>query len=855
MDFSRNGTIKKEEDLRSLVPKAQKKLSFNLLRFVVICVIGVMLIGVSAGIGGFIGVLDSAPSITPADVQPQRFKSVVYYEDGTVANEFVGSEANRDYADIEEIPKMLQYAFVVLEDERFYEHHGIDPKGILRAFVVGVSNGDFSEGASTITQQLIKLTVFDGGGESDDLLKFKRKFQEQYLALKLEEQMSKDEILEAYLNIINLGCGSYGVAQAAERYFGKNLSELTIAECAVIASIAQSPYYNDPIYNQENNDPRRNKVIGNLLDQGYITQEEYDDAIAEDVYGYIAEHQQTLTGTDNVYSWYEDVVLDEVQKALEEKLGYTEEEATTAIWSKGLQIYIPQDRRIQEIVDRYYLDDSNFAHNTYQLDWAMSIDDPASDDPDDQIHYSVESLSAYIGGDGLYSSEEDAQVDIQAYKDYLGVKPKDIIAERLNMVKEEQSSFVLIEQSTGKVLALVGGRGEKTGNRVFNRATDSVRQPGSVFKVLAAFLPALDTGIDTLATSYQDVEYSTPSGQPISNWYNSYTGRYFSIREAISYSQNIVATRVALEDVGNPLSIQYIEDMGITTLVHPTDDASETLALGGITNGVTNLELTNAYAAIANGGTYTEPIFFTKILDRDGNVLLDNTPETKQVIKPGTAWLLTSAMEDTMDLSGYSSWAGNSNPNLTTAGKTGTTTNHVDHWFVGYNAYYTAGIWFGYDNNTNQGTNYDHETLWANIMNEITEGMDDQEIMSQPETIQRVSLCSVSGKVASYSCPSTTEYVDSESFNTDDVCTESHYVTVCAYCDRPIGANTPVEWYRTKASSNVDYSNGTCTCDQSTLDAYNAYINSQLNPTPDTPTTPETQAPETQVPETQAPAQ
>ena len=271
MDYSKQNNEKKRKKIRSNAAKSKKKITFNIFRFTMLAILLIVIVGIAAAIGGFKGVIDSAPDITASNVMPSKLKSVMYYPDGQEAIELVGAQSNRTIVSIDDIPKCLSNAFVAIEDNRFYEHNGIDPKGIVRALFVGLSHGgNFSEGASTITQQLIKLTVFNGGAETDTMQRFKRKFQEWYLALKLEKEMSKDEIMEAYLNTINLGRGAYGVEAAAERYFNKKCSDLTVSESAVIAAIAQSPSYNNPIDYPDINAQRRDKILNNPLQDFFL---------------------------------------------------------------------------------------------------------------------------------------------------------------------------------------------------------------------------------------------------------------------------------------------------------------------------------------------------------------------------------------------------------------------------------------------------------------------------------------------------------------------------------------------------------------------------------------------------------
>ena len=760
MDYSKHNNEKKRKKIRSNAAKSRKKVSFNIFRFTVLAILLIIVVGAAAAIGGFKGVIDSAPDISASDVMPSKLKSVMYYPDGQEAVELVGAQSNRTIASIKDIPDCVPHAFIAIEDNRFYEHNGIDPKGIVRALFVGLSHGgNFSEGASTITQQLIKLTVFDGGAETDTIQRFKRKFQEWYLALKLEKEMTKDEIMEAYLNTINLGRGAYGIEAAAERYFNKKCSDLTISEAAVIAAIAQSPSYNNPIDGQQVNAQRRDKILNNMLTLGFINQQQYDEAKADDVYSRITEVNEITKNKEVIYTWFEDAAIDQVLKDLQEKLGYTSAEANTALYSGGLQIYLTQNRHIQDIVDRYYNDDDNFPSTEYRLHWALTY----KDEDGQEVNIDENSLQSYYGRDDcdlLYDNEDQARQSIADFLKAKGITDDDIIAQNFNMTVQVQSSFVLMDQSTGYVLALSGGRGEKKTSRSFNRATQSTRQPGSVFKTIAVFLPALDSCGLSLASTKEDEPYTTPDGyQPFNTNANSYQGTT-TIREAITYSMNVVTTKWLVEDVTPKLGIEYLENLGITTM-DEENDAYAPLGLGGISNGVTNLELTGAYAAIANGGVYTQPILYSKILDKDGNVLLDNVPEKHTAMKDSTAWLLTSAMEDVVS-KGTGTPAQISNYGIAEAGKTGTTDDYKDLWFVGYTPYYTAGIWFGYDDSTlmryRLGYNYNaHKVLWKNIMNEVLEGYEDRDFV-MPSDVEKLRVCSTTGLLASYGCSTITEY-------------------------------------------------------------------------------------------------
>ena len=283
MNYGKKGVRKRQQTLHAKSTKWAKKIGFTFIQLCLIALIGIGIIGLSAGIGMFRGVLATAPDIGNIDVTPTGFSTFVYDIEGKQTAKLVSTDSNRIPVTIDMVPENLQHAFVAIEDSRFYEHNGIDIKGIIRAGVVGIQNRHFSEGASTITQQLLKNNVFTDWTSEDSLAdKFKRKFQEQYLALELEKVMDKDTILINYMNTINLGQNTLGVQAASQRYFNKSVSDLTLSECAVIASITQNPSRLNPITHPDKNAERREKVLNDMKEQGYITQEEYDEAMADD---------------------------------------------------------------------------------------------------------------------------------------------------------------------------------------------------------------------------------------------------------------------------------------------------------------------------------------------------------------------------------------------------------------------------------------------------------------------------------------------------------------------------------------------------------------------------------------------
>lgn len=753
MNYGKKRTRKREHELASKSTMIRKKFSVIFCKALLICFFAVVIVGGSSVFGVVSGIIASAPTIEDIDATPTGYLTTVLDSEGNQIATLVASGSNRKYVTIDEIPLDLQHAFVAIEDERFYEHNGIDVQGIMRAGIKGVASGfKFSEGASTITQQLLKNTVFTEWTSEESLAdKFERKFQEQYLALQLEKVVDKDWILENYLNAINLGQNTLGVGVASERYFGKDVSELTLSECAVLAAITKSPTKYNPITNPENNAERRLTVLTYMLEQGYITQDEFDEALADNVYERIQLVNSESEDNDNVNSYFVDELTNQVIQDMIDRLGYTETQAYKALYQGGLTIESTQDPTIQAICDEEVNNLENYPSDPkVSFSYRVSIESP-----DGTIsNYSEQTmLSYYQAANKNYSinfaSEEDALAAIEGYKADI-MEEGDIVvegSETLTYTIQPQAALTIIDQSTGEVKALVGGRGDKIANKTLNRATDTPRQPGSTFKIIAAYAPALDAGGLTLATVQDDApyNYSTGEGASVNNYDNRYRG-FTTLREAITDSINIVTVKT-LAEIGPSLGYDYIRNFGFTT-VGIDESGNETLALGGLSRGVTNLELTAAYATIANGGTYIKPKFYTRVLDHDGNVLLDNTSsETHTVLKETTAWLLTDAMKDVMTQgTGTPAYFGSS---MAQAGKSGTTTKNRDCLFAGYTPYYTCVVWGGYDDNSPQSsgqTSYPKK-IWRAVMERIHADLEYRDF-EMPEGIVTATVCRESGKLA-----------------------------------------------------------------------------------------------------------
>lgn len=795
MNYGKRNIRRKQRQLNSKSTKFSKMFLLYFFKALLVCILAVGIIGICFGIGIFKGILDSAPDISSLDVRPTGYATVVYNSTGKQIAKLVGTDSNRSYVNIDQIPQDMADAFVAIEDERFYQHNGIDIKGIARAAMIAVQSRDLTQGASTITQQLLKNNVFEGWvGENSNFVKIKRKIQEQYLAIELEKRMDKESILELYMNSINLGQNTLGVQAASMRYFNKPVSQLTLSECAVIAGITQNPSKYNPISHPTDNAKRRSTVLNKMFKQGYITQEELDEAIADNVYSRIKLVNEEKD-TESINTYYVDALIDEVTAVLMEEKGYNETQAYKLVYSGGLQIFAAQDPKIQKICDDIYNNEENYPENTkWLLDYQLTIKTSNGE----YVNHSTEMFKAYFQQQSaaynlLYDSQDAAYEDIALYQEaVLGIGDK-VHDESITLTPQPQVSITVQDQSTGHVVAMVGGRGTKIASRTLNRATNTTRQPGSTFKVLAAFAPALDSAGMTLATVQNDAAFAYEDGTPVRNWYGEAYKGICSLRYGIEQSLNIVTVKT-LTQISPQLGFDYLENFGFTTLVEKREvetedgtkiftDITQSLALGGVTDGVTNMELNAAYATIANGGTYIKPTLFTKILDHDGNVLIDNTsPETRQVIKETTAYLLTDAMVDvvTKGTGGAVNFGGD----IAIAGKTGTTSDNKDVWFSGYSPYYTTTTWTGYDNNVKMRSSSEtalSKSMWRKVMSQIHENLP-AATFKKPSGIVTATVCSKSGKLPIAGiCDGTltTEYFAEGTVPTDS-CSVHVTGTVCA---------------------------------------------------------------------------
>ncbi len=765
--------------------RRSKPFTVIMLLFLMVIIVSVFAVA-GAAVGAYVAIIQSIPDLGLEGIQPRTYTTVIYNNNGAELSKLHGEE-NREYATLENIPKNMQNAIMAIEDERFYIHDGVDMRGILRAAYATIS-GKQLQGGSTITQQLIKNTITQKTHND-----FKSKLKEIYLALKYEKELntllgskeaSKDYIMELYLNTIPFGHGYSGIQVASEGYFGKEAKDLDLAECACLAGITNNPTKYSPRSNPEKNKERQTIILNYMLAQGLITQQEYDAAIVEDVYAKIKGGANIVTNSDGtsdvslIHSYYEDALIDQISEDLQRIYNMSPKQAANVIYNGGLQIYSNFDPRIQKIVDTTMLNDSLFPRPVYSIDVDYRVSTRNNTTNEETNSEYRQFTSTREQGEAWVASKR-AEIEASLPADEV------IFAENASYTVQPQCSMAIIDYHTGEIKAVGGGRGKKTVNRGFNRATDSKRQPGSVFKILAAYTPALDLGKINAATNLVDEPYSTADKYTPRNWWGkSYRGA-MSVRTAIMDSANVVAVKTMVE-TGIDVCYDYLLNYGFTTL---SDDNHAATALGGLSYGVTQVELAAAYGTIANGGQYLRPMFYSKVLDHDGNVLLENRQEPVQVLKPSTSYIITQLMTSVIN-DGTGTAAKFTKSKMPLAGKTGTTTDSKDLTFVGYTPYYVASIWYGFDRYDNDKVEsmdgFDqklHMNVWRTVMEQVNEGLEVKDF-EVPDGVVKAKVCRYTGMQAGANCPAVEEYfVDNETIHTP--CTMNHGIVSNVYANKP----------------------------------------------------------------------
>ena len=710
--------------------------------FLIFSMIGVVVVGV--GVAVIYSFSDPALDERFASMDLDH-SSFIYATDPTtgensIYQEIQSNSGRRVWVSGEEIPQHVKDAAVALEDKRFYTHPGVDIVRTVNAVLeygsgMITGSGGRSSGGSTLTQQVIKNMT------GDDDYSISRKVKEMLQALYIERRYDKDQILEYYLNTVYFGNGANGISAAADIYFGKDVSELTVTEGAAIVAITQLPSKYEPVKNPENNRERRNNTLWFMHEQGYLTREEYDRYSKEDlnlVYG--TDRTDKIQDEDGVflYNYYTDMVLRDVQDDLI-AAGYTKAEANRLIYRGGLQIYACVDTDIQGIMEEYFVNDENY-----------------------------------------YTSSEKKKYSLEKLREKYSIT----VGEGENAVVEiPQVAMMVMDPDTGAILGVIGGRGEKNSSLDLNRATSAPRQPGSSIKPLSIYGYAIENNLLNPGSPIDDVPVETRKSDKY-KWPSNYSGSYsglVSVKKALSWSLNTTAAR-GLQLVGVSTSFDFMKNsLHFTTLVEADKASLAPLSVGALTNGVTLRELTTAYTVFAGGGMYSKYRSYSKVVAYDGKTILDNTAKREPVFSEETAYLITDILEAALNTGGSSDPA--ELKGIATAGKSGTTSFFKDRWFIGYTPYYLGGIWWGYDTpNTLENTH--HVQMWHDVMEQIhvTKGITSGEF-ARPGGVKWVkNVCWKSGKLATELC-SQDGCVGNFWFKTENIptkyCDVHHQLNVC----------------------------------------------------------------------------
>ena len=660
----------------------------RIIRRLILATLVLIIIGAAICAGLIIG-MSKKYAITKEDLIIDYSNSKVVDENANILA-VLSAEENRKILTKAEMGEYLPNAFVAIEDKRFYSHDGVDFKrtaGAVVSFILKHGEGTASGGGSTITQQLVKNITNEK--EDSGTAGAVRKVKEMIRAYQVEDILSKDQILELYMNIIFLGGNVYGVGMASQYYFDKDAADLDLAESAFIAGVTNTPNTYNPFGSNPKTDlikKRTKTVLNEMKKAGFITDEQYDEAAKEVDEG--LKFKKGVIINQAAYSSHTEALISQIVNQLVTEKGMDEEYAKTYLYSSGFTIYSTEIDSIQSKMEAEY------AKSKYRVNTTV-----------------------------------EKKID-----------------GKMQRVKEAaQSAMVVIDHTNGHVVGTVGVLGEKEAFEL-NRATQSKRQPGSSIKPIGVYGPALQEGVITLASVYDDKPISRGSWSP-GNAYSGYKG-LINMRQAIRISSNTVAVQV-MENLTPEKGVDYLRKMGVTSLVE--EDKNLSTALGGVTYGITPLEMAGAYATIANDGVYITPTFYTKVVDSHDNVILEAQQKQTEVFSKQNAYLLKELLIEPTKAGGTATNC--KIAKMDTAAKTGTTNSKKDKWLCGFTPYYTAATWYGYDTPTAvpNGATSNASIIWKNVMGEIHKGLDGKGF-KKPDGIVTASVCVDSGLLATDIC-------------------------------------------------------------------------------------------------------
>ena len=828
--------------------KKNKKYRVNIKRLIIAVICAGVLVGGAVGVWA-LAVISKTPAINADNIYTMLAENSVIYDDAgnELESLFYSGEGLRTNLNYTEMPEDLVDAFVAIEDKTFWDHQGFNVVRIFGAIIDGIKSGDSIRGTSTITQQLARnLYLVD----TKDVRTLKRKVQEAYYAVQLEKQLSKEQIIEAYLNTIYLGSGANGVQAAAQTYFSKDVDQLTIAECAVLASIPKHPTKNSPIRRLDNEDiidpdsldfiyrgetysiwyqteflERQKLVLTFMKDQGKIDENEFEEAINQDIRASI---NPDISASLEISSYFADYVINDVVQGLMFEYNLDESEAKDMIYNGGLRIYSTLNVSMQKIIESEYTNNKNFpaviglnkdkagnardaSGNILLYDYKNMFDEAGNftlspeeykinDDGsmtvfkgnrlnifktevNKTVDYSVEFKGVYTIEDGTFytisagyvlipsqykSRDDDGNLIIS--KEFFGedcpfalsdsgvIIPKGFYQLKAKVI-QPQSAMVILDYKTGAIKAMAGGRG-LSGKQLFNRATGT-RQPGSAIKPMGVYGPALQRSADMVKNNTLDSGMTVWTAASIiddaplvingklwpKNWYAGYRGLY-TLRQSVEQSVNVNAVKV-MTDIGTATSVSFLKKLGVTSVVESgssNDMNAAALALGGMTKGISPLQMAAGYGTFANQGVYVKPVSYTNVTNKRGEVLLENSESKDMVMDREVAFIMTDILRTTVSSGIAGSAAIGSHA---VAGKTGTTTDNYDAWFVGMTPYYSAALWIGNDINLelSQGS-VSAARLWSKIMKQVHTGLP-QGSFPKAENVVSAQIDTKSGKLPS----------------------------------------------------------------------------------------------------------
>ncbi len=686
MKFGENEILEREQKLFSTEHRFLNRLRLDALCFQLFLLLAILAVISVCLIGAFRGIVSSAPTVNEKQILTSSKTTILYDKDGNELQRLDGSGIRQNYVALDKISMAARNAFIAADDTEYYKHHGVDIRNFFYAFYPDSASAQYAGSRRTLTQKLIRNQIFVSDNNSSSTERIVQKIQEQYLAVQFESEVGKDKILEYYLNTLYFGGNRIGIGAAAEYYFDKKAQDLTISESAVLAALAQDPAVYDPVEQQKSNSNKRTEILSVMLNMETISEDEYEDALGDNIYISLQTANQKKNGTTEAKNYYVSAVISQVISDLKERAGYSATQAYHAVYQGGLKIYTCLDSEIQSICEK----------------------------------------------------------EVEAQRQRTGDR------------KKLQLSLVFMDQSTGKVKALIGGSQGEVPQTGGNRAVDYTRQPGSMLTPLSVWLPAIDTAGMTLGTVQDDClySYSENGHQQNTRDQNEYQG-LVTTRDSILKHLESPAVQ-AMESFGIQTGYDYLKKLGFSTLVEKQEDmdgnvisdVSLSLASGNLVNGVSNLDLTAAYGVLANEGKSVKPIFYTKLVDKTGNILFKNEQKSSQLLETASAWLITNVLHEYIE-TGAGKAADLGIEKLPAAGYGASTKGNKDQWFTGYTPYYTAGIWCGYDDSGMITSDISCETLWKQIMKQVHSTKKiEKGSFKIPDDIVACSICTKCGKLA-----------------------------------------------------------------------------------------------------------